>query len=304
MRLRALTELICGDDRPKQFCPLWGGVSLLRHARRRAERSLPSHQVLYSLTKAHERFYLPELEDCPSQRVVQPSNKGTAPGIVSGLLRIAEADRDAIVAILPSDHQFANEALFTENLDSAFYFAEQRRKSIILLGARPDSPETGYGWIEPGKALRGRSVGLSCAERFHEKPPMQLAQRLLDRNSLWNTFVMVGSVQAFLKVVRSTVPDLLLACVATPPSEDSDGEVRISTSQYQHIPHTDFSRQVLSASLEQLLVFPLGPVGWSDLGDPSRALEALSRSGVEPDWAGAWRKQNARALRVASTAVA
>jgi mannose-1-phosphate guanylyltransferase len=29
VRLRPLTKLICGDDRPKQFCPLFGGRTLL-----------------------------------------------------------------------------------------------------------------------------------------------------------------------------------------------------------------------------------------------------------------------------------
>jgi mannose-1-phosphate guanylyltransferase len=77
VRLRPLTRFICGDDRPKQFCPLFGGITLLMHARRRAERSIPPLQVLYSLTHGHQQFYLPDLEDCPSQRVVQPSNRGS-----------------------------------------------------------------------------------------------------------------------------------------------------------------------------------------------------------------------------------
>ena len=54
VRLRRLTRLISGDDRPKQFCSLFGGATLLGHARQRAERSIPGHQVLYSLTHEHE----------------------------------------------------------------------------------------------------------------------------------------------------------------------------------------------------------------------------------------------------------
>jgi mannose-1-phosphate guanylyltransferase len=77
IRLRPLTRFICGDDRPKQFCPLLGESSLIREARRRAERSIYADQILYSLTRGHRDYYLHDLADRTSQRIVQPSNKGT-----------------------------------------------------------------------------------------------------------------------------------------------------------------------------------------------------------------------------------
>jgi mannose-1-phosphate guanylyltransferase len=304
VRLRRLTRLISGDDRPKQFCSLFGGATLLGHARQRAERSIPGHQVLYSLTHEHEQFYVADLADCPSQRVVQPSNKGTAPGIVSGLLHIARADEQATVAILPSDHYFSNEDLFTENLEYAFEIAVQEPRSIIVLGAQPNDPETEYGWIEPGETVRNRDSGLFRVNKFYEKPSLEIARSLLGGNSLWNTFVMVGSAQAFLDVVRSTVPELLHAFRSVSLFAPDRDEARIPDFLYERILSTDFSRQVLSAALERLLVFQLGPVGWSDLGDPGRALVALSRSGTEPDWASEWRKRIPRSSEVAASAVA
>lgn len=60
-RLLSLTRMICGDDRPKQLCPLFGNDSLLEQTRRRAERSIPSEQVLFALTRRHREYYLKEL---------------------------------------------------------------------------------------------------------------------------------------------------------------------------------------------------------------------------------------------------
>jgi hypothetical protein len=40
VRLRSLTRLVSGDDRPKQFCPLLGGRTLLNQTRRRIQRSI------------------------------------------------------------------------------------------------------------------------------------------------------------------------------------------------------------------------------------------------------------------------
>jgi hypothetical protein len=98
VRLRELTRFVSGDDRPKQFCPFLGKYSLLQEARQRAERSI----------------YLRDLGDRPSQRVVQPCNKGTAPAILYTLLQISQMDPDAIVAILPCDHYYSRENVFTE----------------------------------------------------------------------------------------------------------------------------------------------------------------------------------------------
>src|SRR6266478_9466939 len=87
-RLQKLTRHICGDDRPKQFCPLIGKDTLLEETRKRAERSVPGRQILYSLARSHQDFYLQESAILPSQRIIQPSNKGTAPPILYSLLSI------------------------------------------------------------------------------------------------------------------------------------------------------------------------------------------------------------------------
>src|SRR5215472_684688 len=53
VRLRELTRWLYGDARPKQFCSLLGDWTLLEEARRRAERSTPAGQILFSLTRDH-----------------------------------------------------------------------------------------------------------------------------------------------------------------------------------------------------------------------------------------------------------
>lgn len=52
-RLRILTRFISGDNRPKQFCPLFDGGTLLGNTVRRAENSIPAAQTLFALTHAH-----------------------------------------------------------------------------------------------------------------------------------------------------------------------------------------------------------------------------------------------------------
>ena len=119
-RLQEVTQWVGGDNRPKQFCRLLSGYTLLEETRHRAEQSLPPEQILYSVTQAHEQYYLPSLAGRPGRRIVQPSNKGTAPAILSALVHIAQTDPNAIVAVLPCDHYFSSERAFMASVESAF----------------------------------------------------------------------------------------------------------------------------------------------------------------------------------------
>ena len=282
VRLRPLTQLICGDDRPKQFCPLFGGRTLLEQTLQRSERAIPQEQILVSLNGQHAKWYAPEARPCPSQRVVQPANKGTAPAILHSLLSLAQMDAQALVAILPCDHHYSDEESLASALEYAFETAAGRTDSVVLLGAKPDYPEVEYGWIELGSPLGQESSELFEVRGFREKPKIGVARKLLEQGSVWNTFVMVGHVQAFLQMVEAALPDLL--STLKPARMWAGTETHIEYSVYEHIPSVSFSHRVLSAEPDRLVVLRLKEVVWSDLGDPRRAVMAVRDSGWEPAW--------------------
>ena len=287
-RLQQLTRLICGDDRPKQFCPLAGDETLLEQTQCRAERSIPWDRILFSLTRNHRAFYLEELGIRASQRIVQPANKGTAPAILHSLLSIEHLDRNAIVAILPCDHHYADEYTFTAALESAFEIAAERSESVVLIGAQPDRPEVEYGWIELGPPVGKESSELLRVRNFWEKPSLEIAQALLGERSAWNTFVMVGHVRAFLEMIAQAIPDVLEAVRRARLWTGS--EAHIEESAYNQVLSSDFSRQVLSVEIARLLVLRVQNLGWSDLGDPGRVLAVLEESSLRPAWLREWRQ--------------
>jgi mannose-1-phosphate guanylyltransferase len=282
-RLQRLTRLICGDDRPKQFCPLVGNDTLLEQTRKRAERSIPWERTLFPLTRSHRRFYVQEHGIRPSQRIVQPGNKGTAPPILYSLLSIEQHDEEAVVAILPCDHYYSDEQEFTVALDSAFDVAVRRTDSVVLLGAHPQGPEVEYGWIELGRSAGGASFHV---RGFCEKPPVHVARELLERGSLWNTFVMVGHVRSLLQMVNAALVGLVEAFCK---SQMWTGvEAHIQDSLYESIPSVDFSREVLSVQARRLVALRLGRTEWSDLGHPERVVALLKAAGTEPWWMKHW----------------
>ena len=294
-RLQALTKFVCGDDRPKQFCSLFEGKTLLGQTLKRAYRSVRPKHVLVSLSRQHYKFYSQELDLSPSQRIVQPMNKGTAPAIIHSLLSIAQMDEQALVAILPSDHHYSDEGAFRSALDDALQAAANHPKTIVLLGVRPSYAETEYGWIEldtpvcPGKELyRVRS--------FQEKPKSKAARLLFEQGAVWNTFVMAGHVGAFLELVRKTAPGLL----------DDIGQARlwagdetlIEYSLYLRLSTSNFSHDVLSVESERLLVLRLNNLEWSDLGNPGRVASVIREIGCEPRWFKTWNQGNSLDHRV------
>ncbi len=287
-RLQQLTQLICGDHRPKQFCPLVGSDTLLEQTRKRAERSISTRQILFPLTMHHRSFYLEEPGIRPPQRIIQPANKGTTPPIVHSLLSIEQIDNEALVAILPCDHHYSDDQAFTGALESAFKIAARRTGSVVLLGAPANGPEIEYGWIELGPSEDGLDNASFHVRGFLEKPSLSVALELLERGSLWNTFVMVGHVLAFLEMVESELADVVEAL--REGELWSGSEVHIPDALYDRIDSVDFSRQVLSAQAHRLVALRMGGSGWSDLGHPKRVMSVLQAAGLEPWWRNEWQQ--------------
>jgi mannose-1-phosphate guanylyltransferase len=278
-RLQSLTRKITGDLRPKQFCRLFGDMSLLGHTRKRLRPIFRDDRTLFVVNKDHETFYMEELFDANASGIVaQPANRGTGVAIIVALLRILKHDADAVVAVFPSDHYFADEAAFAATVRSSLVAAGKYTESVILIGAEPQWPEVGYGWIEPaGLFARSSHPPLLRVSGFWEKPQLATARELMKRGGLWNTFVTVGHASAFLELLRSTIPDAMVKIADAVARDDLD-------DAYLDLDSIDFSMAVLSREPHRLLVIPDAASGWTDLGDPDRVIETLIQTQIEPDW--------------------
>jgi mannose-1-phosphate guanylyltransferase len=277
-RLRSLTRRIAGDDRPKQFCPIFDNESLLDRTRRRVARTVAPERTVVGLTKAHERFYAPLIRQVPSRLLVeQPENRGTSPAILYGLLRIAKMAPTASVALFPSDHYVSDDDAFMAHVRVAFEYVLRRPELVVLLGISPASPEAGYGWIEPDRPIFGNGQpAFFRVRRFWEKPAPPVAETLFARGYLWNSFVMVAQGATLLALIESAAPDLYHTFLDLWPVLNTDDEKAAVEALYAGLPSTNFSEQVLARHPEDLAVLPVRGVEWSDLGEPDRVLSVLA----------------------------
>ena len=286
-RLQSMTRAITGDNRPKQFVPIIGGSTLLNQTRRRVAASIEPSRTIIVVTQKHRRFYEPlDHEVSRDLLLEQPVNKGTAPAILYALLRVAAKSPEAIVALFPSDHFFADDEQFMSHIDVALDAAEVQPDTVMLLGITPTAPETEYGWIEPQPSiLASAQKSITRVRKFWEKPGLSLATSLMELGCLWNSFVMVGSAEALLKLTRAAMPQLYAEFAAVTPVFETANEHKALAELYSHIDDSNFSHQVLAARPEHLMVMRVGDVGWSDLGEPNRVLSTLARIGVQSEFA-------------------
>jgi mannose-1-phosphate guanylyltransferase len=108
---------------------------------------------------------------------------------------------------------------------------------------------------------------------------------LMERGCLWNSFVMVGRVDALLKMTRQALPDMYSAFAQIEHAFETAAERRAAEDLYSTIEESNFSHEVLAARPEDLAVMRVGDVGWSDLGEPARVLSTLARIAVQTEMA-------------------
>ncbi|MGH8012821.1 MAG: sugar phosphate nucleotidyltransferase, partial [Candidatus Binataceae bacterium] len=188
------------------------------------------------------------------------------------------------VALFPSDHFVSDDYRFMRHVDAAFAYVERQHDAIVLLGIAPDSPETQYGWIKPAESARGGYLRPLPVERFWEKPSAEVAHLLWQRGGLWNSFVIVAQLRAWLALFLKAVPSLYVPFVETRPMLGTVSEERAIQALYANTALTNFSSELLQAHPSDLAVLPVRGVDWNDLGEPARVLATLKQIGIRPEW--------------------
>ena len=111
-------------------------------------------------------------------------------------------------------------------------------------------------------------------EQFCEKPPAELAERLLRAGALWNTFIMASSASRFWALGTAHMPEVMSLFARYRDAAGSPHERQVLDAIYADMPVIDFSRDVLQKAAG-LRAVPLAECGWSDWGTPRRVLESL-----------------------------
>jgi mannose-1-phosphate guanylyltransferase len=289
-RLLPLTRHIAGVGRPKQFCAVHGPRTLLGQTLARiAPLVLPWRTVVVG---THAGYLHRELPVTLPYALLQPSNRGTGPGILWPAHWISWRDPEAVVAVFPSDHFVLQERAFLAYVARAVRIARRCPERVVVLGIDPDGAEQGYGWVEPGAPVP-EAPGCFRVRGFWEKPRAARARAFFRSGFLWNSLVVVARVGALKALGREYLPDVHARLSRIQAFAGSEHEAWAVEQAYALMPTANFSRDVLACGGESLIVLPVHGIFWSDWGTPERVVQTLRRINASPRWLEAWSAQSA-----------
>jgi mannose-1-phosphate guanylyltransferase len=253
---------------PKQFWNADGGPTLLEDTLERTARLSPPDRTVIVVDRSHGKFVreLPEL-DSFEHLLYQSGDRGTATGVLLGLTEVLAADAEASVLLVPSDHGIQEPDHFVNGIAAAGDRVGAGRHEVILFGVLPSTPERDYGWILP--AGQAAVDGLVPVASFVEKPDAATATRLFESGAVWNTMVLVSRAATLLKLYCRHLPDVADAFIYS-LRFNRPARQEFLRAQYEMLPSTDFSRDLLGHATRLFLQTWPAEMGWSDLGTPDR----------------------------------
>lgn len=286
-RLLSLTKFIAGESSPKQFCAVSGGRTLLGETLARIAPLFPPERTVVVGNRAHAGYLRREVPGPVPHTLLQPSNKGTGPGILWPTHWVSRRDPEAIVAVFPSDHFILQDHAFRAYVARAVRIVRRSPELIVLLGMDPDGPEEEYGWIEPGEPVP-EAAGCFKVRRFWEKPDADRARAFYRSGFLWNSFIMVARAETLKALGRKYLPEVYARLSKTRAFAGTEHEVWAVRQAYALMFPASFSRDVLERASESLTVLPVYGILWSDWGTPERVVRTLSRVNSSTPWLESW----------------
>jgi mannose-1-phosphate guanylyltransferase/mannose-6-phosphate isomerase len=178
---------------------------------------------------------------------------------------------DPILLVMPADHVIVDVQKFQEVVSSGIGFAA--KGAIVTFGITPESPETGYGYIQAGEPLSHGGYAYRIV-RFAEKPDVASAKAYLDAGSyFWNSGLFMVRASVWLSSMDICRNDILSACRKAWAGRSVDGDfIRVKKEEFAACPSDSIDYAVMEriavereSSLPGGVVIPLS-AGWSDVG--------------------------------------
>lgn len=251
------------NSRPKQFLDFYGtGRSLLQMTFDRFARIFPKSNILIATEKSYKDLILEQLEGIdPSQVILEPVRRNTAPCIAYSLAHIRKHNPKANMVLAPSDHLITKEAEFLQAVQKGLDFVS-RSGSLLTLGIKPNRPETNYGYIQASEEERD---GFLKVKTFTEKPNRELAKEFIESGEFyWNAGIFMWNAETIYKAFWEFLPDIAgkfdeaMPMIGT-PSEEAYINDMFPTCQNISI---DYGIMEHAKNVHVLS----GDFGWSDLG--------------------------------------
>jgi len=252
---------------PKQFLKLNGNKSLLELTIDRfAPLVKPSDMVIVT-NRDYVHLVEKELITSNAQEahiLLEPMGRNTAPAIAFAVRYCIDrlgCEKDEVLFVTPADHLISPVEKFIANVRLAVGLAESHK--IVTLGIKPDTPETGYGYIKAGKPY---GYGFSV-DSFREKPDRATAEAYLAAGGYyWNSGMFVFTIGCFLEELKAHQGDLYALTAAG---------LEEMQANFAQMPNISFDYAIAEKS-KQVVMLPF-LAKWNDIGSWDAVYDVLDK---------------------------
>ncbi|MEY2884066.1 MAG: hypothetical protein RL490_1790 [Pseudomonadota bacterium] len=247
---------------PKQMLVLTGSETMLRQTAARVGDAALFHPPMV-VTGTGQAEQVREALGADTPLLIEPLARNTAPAIALATLAALARDPDAVLLVMPSDHQLQDPGVLIAAVATASTAA--RDGWLVTFGIRAAAPETGYGYIHRGDAIAA-APGVFTARAFIEKPDRARAQALIaDGGHSWNSGIFLFSGKAMRAALATHAPAVLAAAEGAMAAAQHDGQaLHADAAAFAASPSISIDHAVFEHA-ERVAVCPIDP-GWSDIG--------------------------------------
>ncbi len=199
----------------------------------------------------------------PLSLILEPMGRNTAPAVATAAFAALAKDNAATLLVLPADHLIQDTQGFHTAITAALELAMQDK--LVTFGIKPDSPATGFGYIERGSTLNAANNSFSVA-RFVEKPDLDTAKQFLSSgNFFWNSGMFVFKASVFLTELKRLRPDIYAAAEQSWLQSTNDMDFcRLDEAAFSDCPSESIDYAVMEHTQAAAVVTV--DIGWSDIG--------------------------------------
>jgi len=269
------------NQHPKQFIPFFGKDSLFQQTLSRVQSFNKEHfkDPLIVGNLDHKHFINKQLSERSIDTcavILEPFQKNTAPALTLACIQAAKIyDENHYVLAMPADHLITDEDSFRESINRGLNAASD--ESIILFGIKPDSPHTGYGYIEMGS----EEGGLFEAIRFTEKPDKVKAKKFIEEeNFLWNGGIFLIKIKHFLALIKQEDNTIFGNCInSLNLGVETQGAIEIDKENFSKVNNVSIDHLIMEKVKDKNINAKVVPmdIGWSDLGSWSSFWDSFDK---------------------------
>lgn len=244
---------------PKQFCDIFDEPLLQKTLKRVSSLGRPEVITVEGLRVLTDKC-ISDLGMQASQVIYEPFAKNTAPALALICWKMSLAKKeDEIVGIFPADHIITDEKQFKK---AVLFAAECAQKNqIVTIGIEPDSPATGFGYIECDSTDFASHDNLSAKQvrGFREKPDLATAEKFLsEKRYYWNAGMFVFQVSTMIAAFKTYLPDVWQTVSHLKADFSNLKDV------YEKMPYISIDYGIMEKAPNQVCI-PC-QMGWNDLG--------------------------------------